>query len=92
MDTLAGALAIVWAAGMLGLFGVGMWNMFEISRISGINCWLPWEFFRFHNYAHKEMKGSPQTRWMVIGLLGCMVWGALPILVFWAYSVVTGKP
>ena len=66
--------AVVWFLGMIGFWTLGLFNFVGIARRAKIEWRGPSSALRIYRFAFTEMRGSSETRGMVIGFLGMLVW------------------
>ena len=67
-------LSLVIAGPMFGLIIMGLVNFFRISRAAQIPYVWPSDAFRIYKYAFTTMRGSRETRNMLIGFVGGILW------------------
>jgi hypothetical protein len=67
-------LTLIYLVPILVLMGMGLLNFGRISRISGIPYFWPWDVFRLYKHAFTTMRGSRETRFMLIGFIGAIAW------------------
>jgi hypothetical protein len=73
---------------ILFLFGLGFVSLGRISRISGIRYVWPGDAFRLYKYAFTTMRGSRETRNLLIGFLGAIAWVFIGFGIVW---LIVGK-
>ena len=82
-ENIFGAILLVVA---LSAWGLGMWNFFAIGKNAGIPYRGPASAIQIYKHALTEMRGSRETKLMIIGFVGMVGFPALLTLLVYSLA------